>query len=84
MLGHKNVSKEKETMTAAELLERLLKEDAGAGVVEIRETLITTEGDEVVVAFGLITFQTARHGSIVVSDEPDHTHATPPMRKERA
>ena len=36
MLGHQNVSEEKETMTKAELFQRFLKEDAGAGAIEIR------------------------------------------------
>lgn len=84
MLGHEYVAEEKETVTAAELFERFLKEDAGAVAIQIRETPVTTEGDEVVVAFGLITLQMARHGSIVVSRRSDPTHATPPMRKKRA
>jgi hypothetical protein len=35
-------------------------------VVEVGEAVITTEGEEVVVAFGLVTLQTAGHGTSLV------------------
>ena len=35
---------------------------SGVVVVEVGEPVVTTEGEEVVVAFGLVTLQAARHG----------------------
>ena len=68
VLGHEDVTEEEELVTLPELFERLGEDDAGALFVQVGETVVTTEGDEVVVAFGLVTFQTARHGVIVVSN----------------
>jgi hypothetical protein len=65
VLGHENVTEEKELVTLANSFERLLEDDAGVVVGQIGKTLITTEGNEVVVAFGLITLQTTRHQIIL-------------------
>ena len=48
-------------MADAEFFERLFEGDAGGVVVEVREATMATEGDEVVVAFGLIALEAARH-----------------------
>jgi hypothetical protein len=37
--------------------------DAGVIVVQVGKPMVTTEGEEVVVAFGLIALQTAWHGT---------------------
>ena len=68
MLGHEDVTEEKELVSLPKSFECLLEDDAGAVFVQVRETVITTEGDEVVVAFGLVAFQTTRHEVIVISD----------------
>jgi hypothetical protein len=67
VFGHEDITEEEELVTLPELFERLGEDDAGALFVQVGETVVTTEGDEVIVAFGLITFQTARHEVIVVS-----------------
>jgi hypothetical protein len=38
--------------------------------------VIATEGDEVVVAFGLVALQTARHSKIVLPHDGEWTHRT--------
>ena len=68
MLRHKDVAEELELVALAESLERGEEGDAGVVVVEVGEPVITTEGEEVVMAFGLVTLQTTRHRSIVARD----------------
>ena len=52
--GHEDVAEDVEVVTGAEFFERVLEGEAGAIVVEEWEPLVTTEGDEVVVAEGVI------------------------------
>jgi hypothetical protein len=47
----------------AESLKDVEEDDAGVVVVQVGQPVVTTEGEEVMVAFGLVTLQTARHGS---------------------
>jgi hypothetical protein len=61
MLGHEDVTEEKELVTLPEFLQGFFEDNAGVIVVQVWETTETTEGDEVVVAFGLVTLETARH-----------------------
>ncbi len=49
VLRHEDVAEEVEVVFPAETFELFFEDDAGGVVVEIGETLITTEGDEVVV-----------------------------------
>jgi hypothetical protein len=63
VLGHEDVTEEEKLVTLAESFESLLKDGAGVVVVEVGETVVTTEGEEVVVAFGLISLKMARHGT---------------------
>jgi hypothetical protein len=48
-------------VTVSESFEGIQEDGAGVGVVEIREAVVTTEGDEMIVAFGLVSLQTAGH-----------------------
>lgn len=43
----------------------LFEADVGVVIVEVREAAVTTEGDEVQVAFVLVALQTRRHSVIV-------------------
>jgi len=61
VLGHEDVAEDVERVPSAELFESFEKDCAGVVVVEIRKTLITTEGDEVVVAEAVIALKAARH-----------------------
>lgn len=61
MLGHEDVAEDMERVPSAELFESFEEDRAGVVVVEVRETLITTECDEVFVAEGVITLEPARH-----------------------
>jgi hypothetical protein len=49
-----DITEEEELVTLSELFECLLEDDAGAVFVEVRKTVVTAEGDEVVVAFRLV------------------------------
>ena len=61
VLGHEDVAVEKEMVTLAEPFQCFFKDCSGMIIVEVRETAVTTEGEEVVVAFGLVSLETARH-----------------------
>ncbi len=61
VLGHKDVAEDVEMVPPTEMFESFEEDCAAVVVVEVRETVITTEGDKVVVAEGVITLETARH-----------------------
>jgi hypothetical protein len=61
VLGHDDVAEEEELVSLADSFEGFFEDDAGVVVVEIREPVVTTEVDGVVVALGLVSLQTARH-----------------------
>jgi len=61
VFGHEDVAEDVEIVPQPELFESFEKDCAGVVVVEVRETPITTEGDEVVVAEAVIALETARH-----------------------
>ena len=63
MLRHEDVAEEVELVALAESLKGVKESNAGLVVVQVGEPVVTTEGEEVVVAFGLIALQTARHGT---------------------
>ena len=63
MLGHEDVGEEEELVTLAEGFECVQEDRSGMVVVEVGEPVVTTEGEEVVVAFGLVTLQAAWHGT---------------------
>jgi hypothetical protein len=54
-------------VSLTESFEDFFEDDAGVIVVQVWETSVTTEGNEVIVSFGLVTLQTARHEVIVSS-----------------
>ena len=61
VFGHEDVTEDVETMTDTEFFESVFEGDAGAGVVEEWDPLVTTEGDEVIVAEGVVTLEAAWH-----------------------
>jgi hypothetical protein len=54
--------------TTSPSFQGFLRRRRGRGLRSDREAAVTTEGDEVVVTLGLVTFQTTRHGIIVTSN----------------
>lgn len=63
LLGHEDVGEEEEVMSLAEFFKDGEEGYAGVVIVEVWEQVITTEGEEMVVAFGLVTLQAAGHGT---------------------
>jgi hypothetical protein len=61
VFGHEDVAEDVEMVPLTELFEGFEEDCTGVVVVEVRETVITTEGDEVVVAEAVIALETARH-----------------------
>jgi hypothetical protein len=61
VLGHEDVAVEKEMVTLAEAVQCFFKDSSGMIIVQQGETAVTTEGEEVMVAFGLVSLQTAGH-----------------------
>lgn len=62
MLGHDDVAKEVEPVLCSDLFKDGFEGDPGLVPVEEWETSVAAEGDEVIMTFGLVTLQTARHG----------------------
>jgi len=65
VLGHEDVAEEVEAVPLSQLFECFEEDASGEIVGEIRETPGTTEGEEVVVALGVISLETARHEEVV-------------------
>jgi len=70
VLGHEDVAVEEELVATAEGFEGVQECGLGVVVVQVGETVVTTEGEEVGMAFGLVTLQTAGHG-ISLWSEPE-------------
>jgi hypothetical protein len=65
VFGHDDVAEDIEVVASAGGFEGFEEEVAGGGGVEVGEAVITTEGEEVVVAFSLIAMEALGHGGIV-------------------
>jgi hypothetical protein len=68
VFGHEDVTVEEELVALPESFQCLLEDDAGLVVVQVWGSVVTTEGDEVVVALGLVTLRAARGEVIVTSN----------------
>jgi len=66
VVGHDDVAVEEEVVAWAEGFECFFEDCAGVFVVEIRVLVVAGEGDEVVVAGGLVSLEAAGHGEMVV------------------
>jgi hypothetical protein len=62
VLRHEDIAVEEELVTSAEDLECVEEDSSGVIVIQVRESMVTTEGEEVEMPFGLVSFQTAGHG----------------------
>ena len=67
VLGHDDVAEDFEVVASPGEFEGVEKDIPCLGRVEIRLTAITTEGDEVIVTFLLVSLQAQRHGWILPS-----------------
>ena len=72
VLGHEDIAEDIKLMPVPEALEGIEKDDTGVIVVEVGKTVIATEGDEVVVAEGVVALQTARHLGMIPDGCPVH------------
>jgi hypothetical protein len=72
VFGHKNITEDVELVSLPETLESIEEDDAGVVVVEVRETLVTTERDEMVMAEGMVTLEAARHLGMISDGCPVH------------
>jgi hypothetical protein len=61
VLGHQDIPEDVELVSLTESFQDFFEDDPCGVVVEVGTAVVTTEGDEVVAAFRLITFQVARH-----------------------
>jgi hypothetical protein len=68
VLGHEYVPEDEELVTLAEGFECVQEDRSGVVVVQVGEAVITTEGEEMEMAFGLITLKTAGHGTSLRSE----------------
>ena len=81
VVRHQDIAKDIELMTATKFFEFAFEGEAGRVVVEIRKTTITTEGDEVIAALGLVSLQSTRHEDIVTSFSRPRAPSSPPIRQ---
>ena len=61
VFGHDDVAEEVKTVPDTQFFECVFEGEAGAVVVEEWQPLVTTEGDEVIVAEGVVTLEAAWH-----------------------
>ncbi len=66
VLRHYDVAVYLEAVLRPDSFKCVFEDKLRAVVVEVRETAVTAEGDEVVVVVCLVTFQTTWHGPRVV------------------
>src|SRR5216684_7817967 len=65
VLGHDDVTEEFKLIVRAGAFERVEKDVSGGLGVEVRIAVVATEGNEVVVAFLIISLEPERHGMIL-------------------
>jgi hypothetical protein len=65
VLGHDHVGEDLETVFAPGSFEGVFEEVSGFGGLEVGFSVVTTEGDEVVVVLGLVSLEPVRHGRIL-------------------
>jgi hypothetical protein len=63
MLGHEDVAVKEELVTHTEGFEDVEEIDSAVVVVQVGEAVITTEGEEMELAFGLVALKAAGHRS---------------------
>ena len=71
MFGHEDVTEEKKLVAPADYFEDVKEHLSRVVVVEKRQTAVTAEGEEVVIAVILVPLQSAGHGSIVMPNSVD-------------
>ena len=62
VLGHEDVAVAINLVASTEGFESVQEDGSGVVVVEVGKTVVTTEGEEMEMAFGLVSLQTTRHG----------------------
>ncbi len=65
MFGHYDVAEDLELVSAACSLQRVEEDVFRGGGVQVGSAVVATEGDEVVVAFLLVSLEAQRHGLIL-------------------
>ena len=70
MFGHHDVAEDVEVVAVAGEFEGVEEDVSGVWGVEVGFSIVTTEGDEVVVTFFLIPFEAQRHGWILLCLDP--------------
>jgi len=75
MLWHDDIARNLEVIELSSGLQNRLEDGFGFGRLQIRESIVATEGDEVMLAKGLVAMKPGGHGrSLLRSDEQRATH----------
>ena len=61
VLGHEDVAEDEEVVSLTDPFKSGEEGAAGVIIVEVGKPVVTTEGEEVMLASGLVSLQTARH-----------------------
>ena len=76
MFGHENVSEQVKLVPLPDAFEDVKENCAGTIAIQVRQATMTTESEEVVMAFGLVSLEVERHpGMIARKDSWKPTHA---------
>ena len=70
VLRHENVAEDVEPMSLSKTFEVFKKDGTAVIIVEIRKTLVATEGDEMIVAEVVKSLQMNRHSGIIPNPVP--------------
>jgi hypothetical protein len=81
VLGHDDVAEDFEVIAFAGEFEGVLEDVSGCGGVEVGFAVVTTEGDEVVVALLLVSLEVERHGWVLVYRDFRCRENCPPYRR---
>lgn len=65
VFGHENVSEEVKLVPLSDAFEDVKEDSARRIGIQIRQAMMTTEGKEVVMAFGLVSLEMERHAHMV-------------------
>ena len=70
VLRHQHIAEEEEAVALPKCFKGVQRDSAGTVIAKIGQPTITTEGEKVVVAFGLVALEPAGHRSMVSIVDP--------------
>ena len=69
VFGHEDIAEDVETMALPKMFESGEEDGSGVVVVQIGAMTVTAEGDEMVLALGLVSLESGGHSGLIVASE---------------